>query len=1169
MSRYQLTDAQRRDWEARVKPRFQPSDSALAKKMDLDTAVNRGGQDYDKNVAGYIGDFRRGEKRGLTYFFETQARFLALAAACGCTAEDLHTDLRTVLRVDRIDDDFLWLSGFEDLGPVHFDDGFVLPPVWGPTDRLDAPGLLARLHKATSRSSSVSGDAGAGVSTLIRWLVRQSVGEGWRPARWEGELPSGRAIVLAADPDDGLDDLERRGRGGSVAKSSLKEWLQEGQHRLVRANIGGLRIGPVDLPWLKAFVSRVQQRAGKRLKFAGLNDHVLAEIAEARVGPEEAGLRIRDRMDAAGATRPPPSPLKRLEAAARRRLRARDENEAGLSAFTEWFPDFALQTLRDAETDPVALIDGSVLVEARRLLTHTQRLPAELDLLRACLPILTGEASLAALRGSGLLAEAAGKTRVRLLGYAASALAERVRDDATILRRCLVERHRSLLRAVAATPTGPAAIVTALDRLDAPSLMLATAMPDADWLRGLVCTERLVARVLAIAELTGIGQNLREALRKLDKVLDDDAQLFNPHNPTMQEMGARILASADSPLRALLAEAQLPSLDIMAVCWREVGVELGISVPDPTPVRMQQARALHLARREDLVDPSVWDSLPHPLGFPPCWFEVARHDLEVAKVALDPKPERPSTQGNDRRKLGSKDLLVGASVAAALIPWLSRSALEYLGKQDPDDWRKVSAQLRPLASVEVGRDRAIAEALRQAAGDWEAIACSEEEPRCIEDLNQAIEGLVSLLRAMPKSQRAAWLRTPGGHVGPLWREAVEAGVPDQDLLALWQGTLDGSVRWPAPWSVSAGGEHVGKTVEHARELLFPMLIAHVDVAALEGAGVLPARPQDLAPQDFAKVAKIPNTRTWVWSKLEGIDDEEPFWQLLEHKAYGHRHFDQLEGMPSKGKPGELHRLLAHSWLLSHETYESIRTFGKLDGAGIADALTRLPSATLSAAKWELLVRAALLSQVPTTVLWHALVSPLLKDLPMSYAGKKPGGWGPRHTIATLILMLQQDDPMRVRTWLLQTAGALDEREYADVWRDSDLSAAELRKLLSARTGETIGEGLVPALLRKDADAIGPMLNDPRTREATLHALTTDPDLRVELPSALAKAGSAPEADTLKRLLESEGVEPFSLLDAASSEWSIDEQRTLWRRVAGCTQNADPRRAWKRLVALGG
>ncbi len=1168
MSRYQLTDAQRRDWEALVERRFQQRNNfALAKEMDLDPAGNRGGKDYHKNVSGYIGDFRRGEKRGLTYFFETQSRLVALAAACGCTAEDLHTDLRTVLRVDRIDDDFLWLSGFEDLGPVHFDDGFVLPPVFGPTDRLDAPGLLARLHKATSRSSSVSGDAGAGVSTLIRWLVRQSVGEGWRPARWEGELPSGRAIVLAADPDDGLDDLQRRGGGGFAAKRTLQEWLQEGQHRLVRANSGGLWIGPVDLPWLKAFGSRVQQRAGKRLKFGSLNDHVLAEIAEARVGPEEAGLRIRDRMDAVGATRNPPSSLKRLEAAARRRLHARDESDAGLAAFTAWFPDFTLETLRDPENDPVALINGSVLVEAGRLLTHTQRLPPELDLLRACLPILTGEASLAALRGSGLLAEAAGKSRVRLLGYAAPALAERVRDDATILRRCLVERHRSLLRAVAATPTGPAAIVTALDRLDAPSLMLATAMPDADWLRGLVWTERLVARVLAIAELTGIGQNLREALRKLDKVLDDDAQLFDPLNPKVQEERKRRLASADSPLRVPLAEAQLPSLDIMAVCWREVGVELGISVPDPTPARMQQARALHLARREDLVDPSVWDSLPHPLGFPPCWFEVARHDLEVAKVALNPKPERPSTQGNDRRKIGSKDLLADASVAAALIPWLSRSALEYLGKKDPNDWIKVSAQLRPLASVR--RDPAIAEALRQAVRDWETIACSEDEPRDIEDLNQAIEGLVSLLRAMPQSHRVAWLRTPGGHVGPLWREAVEAGVPDQDLLALWQGTLDGSVRWPAPWSVSAGGEHVGKTVEHARELLFPMLLAHVDVAALEGAGVLPARPQDLAPQDFAKAAKTPNTRTWIWSKLEGIDDEEPFWRLLEDKASGNSHFDLLEGMPSKGKPGELHRLLAHGWLLSNETRESIRTFRKLDRTGIVDVLTRLPSATLSAAKWELLVRAALLSQVPTNILWHALASPPLKDLPMSYAGKKPGGWGPRHTIATLILMLQQDDPMRVRTWLLQTAGALDEREYADIWRDSDLSAAELRKLLSTRTGETIGEGLVPALLRKDADAIGPLLNDPRTREATLHALTTDPDLRVELRSALATAGSAPEADTLKRLLGSEGVEPFSLLDEASANWSIDERRTLWRRVAGCAREDDQRRAWKRLVALGG
>ncbi len=153
--RYLLTEAQRRDWLARLQPRFGLSNLALAKEMDLDSAAERGGKDYHKNVAGYVGDFRNGEKRGLTYFFEAPQRLAALAGALHCTPDDLRADLRAVLRVDRVDEDVLWLPGFEDLGPVHFDDGFVFPPVFSSDGRLDAEGLRAKLRKASTGMVSV------------------------------------------------------------------------------------------------------------------------------------------------------------------------------------------------------------------------------------------------------------------------------------------------------------------------------------------------------------------------------------------------------------------------------------------------------------------------------------------------------------------------------------------------------------------------------------------------------------------------------------------------------------------------------------------------------------------------------------------------------------------------------------------------------------------------------------------------------------------------------------------------------------------------------------------------------------------------------------------------------------------------------------------------------
>ena len=165
-------------------------------------------------------------------------------------------------------------------------------------------------------------------------------------------------------------------------------------------------------------------------------------------------------------------------------------------------------------------------------------------------------------------------------------------------------------------------------------------------------------------------------------------------------------------------------------------------------------------------------------------------------------------------------------------------------------------------------------------------------------------------------------------------------------------------------------------------------------------------------------------------------------------------------------------------------------------------------------------------------------------------------------------MLQQADAAHVRSWLVNSANALDTREFIDAWRGAGITATELNNLLSARIGERVGDALVPALLREEPGALGRLLDDPRTRDAALDAVATDPDLRARLPGALAAAGSPPEADTLKRLLKSGDIEAFSLLDEASAEWPLETRRVLWQRVAGCSRDDDQRRAWMRLAALG-
>ena len=156
-------------------------------------------------------------------------------------------------------------------------------------------------------------------------------------------------------------------------------------------------------------------------------------------------------------------------------------------------------------------------------------------------------------------------------------------------------------------------------------------------------------------------------------------------------------------------------------------------------------------------------------------------------------------------------------------------------------------------------------------------------------------------------------------------------------------------------------------------------------------------------------------------------------------------------------------------------------------------------------------------------------------------------------------MLQQADAAHVRSWLVNSANALDTREFIDAWRGAGITATELNNLLSARIGERVGDALVPALLREEPGALGRLLDDPRTRDAALDAVATDPDLRARLPGALAAAGSPPEADTLKRLLKSGDIEAFSLLDEASAEWPLETRRVLWQRVAGCSRDDDQRR----------
>lgn len=1172
MSRYLLTDAQRRDWTHRLQARFAMSDLELARRMDLDTAIDRGGKDYNKTVAGYVGDFRRGDKRGLTYFFESQPRLAALAGAIGCNHDDLRSHMKTVLRLDRVDEDLLWLSGFEDLGPVSFDDGFVFPPLFSSDARIDAEGLSRMARTSPSGIIAISGAPGSGVTTILQWLLRRAAEDGWRAARWDGQLPRGRAIALLADPDDGLETLEREdelARGAAPGTSDvpgrhavgLATWVKSGGHRVIRAQRGGLSLAPVDILWLRAFVERVSVQAGKRLNVTKLNDGVLHEIAQLRVGPEEAGIRLRERLE--GRNRPP---VRALEEAARRRLRAKHHEEGGLSAFETWFPELALAALRDRAVDPVALVDGSAVAAARRQLEEQLPGLANAELLRTCLPALTGEGSLRALRGANLVSEAGGVTTVRLIGMVAVDIADRVRDDPSVLRRCVIAGDTLLLRAVAGTIGGPAALVSALEQLDAPSLKAAFERNEADWIRTLPMTDRLVARLVATAELTGEGHRVRRVLKRLEQHWPRSGSTFTD-DATTDAMLSQRLADARSGIGTLLSNAPLPSLELLASCWHDAARELGLSSTALKPEQVRLARALHLARREDLVDAEVWNLVPPDLGYPASWFELAQSDVNVARIALDPSTRVIPPDASAYKLHGPRDILNGATVAHEMVPWLARRALEHLrakvSQEDGDRWKHVRTLLQPIAPVVAGRDRVMAALLRQVAEEWIAAANAEHLPRTAEAMRTTIAGLLPVLRAVSERDRVACLRTPEGRIGPLWREALEAGVPTPAIRSLWTDTAAGRVVWPVPvW-----GTHKGDGLAQARAELTPFVLRNLEPPELIELEVLTPSPADLNEETFQMIAGIPNMRRWIWSGITTLDDSGSFWRLLEEPRYSSARMATAHANRNGRVLGGVMAMVLQAVFASvvaEETKDG--DCSRADREGIQQALV-LPMSTLTLPRWELLVRAAILASVPVEALWHTVNEPLLHDIPARNANERPSAWGPRKTVAELVTLLQRHDRPRIRPWLIASAAALDHREFIHIWRDADLSQAELNRLLAARTGDRVGDGLVPALLHLAPEQLSDRLADPRTREATLHAAANDPDLRPQLPSAIASAGSAPAMDTLKLLLRNADLEAFALLDDACAAWPIEQQRTLWTRVAACAEEADRRRAWRRLTTL--
>lgn len=1204
MPRAPFTPAQTRDWQARMRVRLpDEKDLRLARRMELESDTPREATDYDKTVAGYLGELRRGEARALTWFLDHDKRLVALARVCGCRPEDFRSDLAAVEASELGPLDLLWWSGFEDLGPVALGEGFVLPPVSGEQGgRLNEEGLRKLLtDKAEIR---VDGAPGAGVSTLLRWLATQAEAMGWRAVRWDGVMPTGRSLIVLADSDEGLEEAARR------AGTPLADWLKAGDRRLLRRAPGGVRVGPVDLPWLREWTQRLAARAGRRLKLGGIGDRELEGLVG--LGPEEAGLRVRDRIEP---TRGGTAGI--LLAAAKRRLAALDHPADGLAHLDRWLPELYLRLLREPEGDATALLDETLLREVGRLVEALPLSGPDRDLLRSALPLVDGAAARLALRRARLLDERGGRSRLRLAGLIAPLAAPRIRDDPALLRRSLARRDGHALQAVLETVGGADAIVAALATLEAPGLRLALSEPPARWRAELPWTPSLLARWLALVELDGRGDEQREAMEKLDETWAD-APMYR--TTLMSGIRATLIAKATSPLHGL--QGPLPDLDLLATAWAEVARELGLVEPPPERKQLRWLRAIHFAAAEDLRDPGVWGRTPDELLTPPGWSDAVRADPDVARAALS-RAAGQSTRGHRalwveamaslcERAADEAGEILGRHLDDARVAF--EAALDGLFVEDEDAqdgfglrqtpqirlsfaWSCLARELELLPRLldRLRRPERLRPVLAAAAAAWKGTALREVPVFTEEPFAADQAGLLELLRTLSEDERAAWLRAPSGTPGPLAPVLARVGVPSDALIALFRELESGAVPWPATAPRrELGGE---AEVDPQRPAWLRLLSATLPPERLAELGVEEATWAQLAGTSSLRGEGEDGEarRRWIWSLHHDLSPGDPIWGLVEGSPYKGTPWGFIEAMgapggaeatarqqPEAGPPSTFFGLvggLLGEAIAAEFVNPKRRRVLELDRGHLERALRAgSGGAALGLDRWAALARAALLAEVAEDALWSLLD---LELEPASKAGSK--GPTPAATVAVLARRLSGVDDLRLRAWMsahVSRYGALlDQPELVDRWADH--APGTLRKLLSAQPGEEVGAGLAHALLGRAPSEIVPLLADPRTRTATLQALSRDPGLRPALTPSLAQLGAPPSAAALQAVLRLEDPDPIELLGEASQGWSVEARRALWRQVAGLAVPVQRKRrdilrppdrrlrarAWEKLAAL--
>lgn len=1166
---WNLTHAQRETWVARMEVIFSGKSTHLAMA---------GG---DKNFAGYIGDFRSGKHRGLTYFFGTPTRLKRLAKQLGITSASLRAAFEDTRATSRPGLDRLLVPGFEDWGWFPLEEVFQ-PAVDPPPKTVEFMGrtLAFPVKRATPQRLVESLDAnkkggvfvvraspGLGQESFIRRAIQLASASFW--THQEGPLRDGRRQL-------------RLVQRGQVLSPAIQEWAARDGHAVLwlvddRCSVEnplpastktGFTVLPgissVDAAWCKAFLDRIQalapDRWRKRLREIDSEDYWSEVEHWALPGPHLAGCVLRSLVEDQAVDGP-----RMLGASFLRRAEAnrRVDLAQALVGLSSSLPSMRIALLEGVRGPELAhRLESPLVQEARQVIDGLRLKKAERDALTRILPAVTGERMVQAMRHLGVLGlEDSG----RLSGseFLDQVVVERLIEEPELLRKALLGREASLLAALSRSERGSDALIAGLNSLDDVGLAVALGWTAGLrlWLAGLSVPRDLATRILGFS------------IHSNDWRTEEQKRLM-PSKKDQLPVDERILTPR-------IQATEIPSIAALAESARCFATLHGQAIHEELEVHCRLVRAVSLGHPKDILHDDLWmwmvtrsDSVPEG------WIELRTGSVSGARGMLDLAqgplagvlashaselvPHKPSPHADlwstafDR--LAQLEPNAAIDVLGSNLGWCIRLASELgpapstgshprqrdvllvqhtlkLLVQDARNPR-LARHRRHLQSRLKREMKPLHLLLEQGAFPLEALGLPFRTgggSRVVADL---------LAWTCEPDQLTALLTTPDGRLSPIWQAALHAGADLPTAVKLYLEVRAGKIDagpWPTP---------KGEDAPH-----IAMYRALLDLLSGDKIAQLPDSPvagQDSLEPKQASHVYSPGYREFLWRFHESLGDGDVIWELTVG-----RHLLQVQVDPSIAEP--IPEVL-------------VRQLREVDRPYIRNAILHSADAPSDPKAWSWMAGAALAVEVEAPVLIRLI--------------ERYGDWGGtrraeqsgfRHPSLpdghSLFDLAWAQDPTWTRDWLRAKLASepswLDHRPSSRWLVKAELPTEDIEHALGtvSSVGETCGSGLLPGLQRLGG-SLSPWLERPETQAAAFDALLDGELDDDELVQSLSGLSGLPPEPVLKRLVRERRGGVIPLLEQACEGWNAPRRRELWRLVGRLARHSGTRdAAWFRASCI--